>query len=240
MVVFDKNAGYTPRAEQYRYQLQKAAELSEWKKLWKPRGSQTGTVRRGLGIGVNAWGGAGHACTARTTINPDGSVLLEMGTQDLGTGTRTIMTQVAAETLGLPMSQIKLVIGDNSLPPGGSSGGSTTVGGVSSATRKSGINALAKLFEAVAPALNVQPEQLEAVDGTVRVKGDTKKSMTWVAACKKIGPAARSAKPAPTNSAIPWASIAAARPAYRWPTSASISKPASSKSTASWPCRIAA
>ena len=45
MVVFDKNAGYTPRAEQYRYQLQKAAELSEWSKLWKPRGSQTGTVR---------------------------------------------------------------------------------------------------------------------------------------------------------------------------------------------------
>ena len=188
MVVFDKNAGYTPRAEQYRYQLQKAAELSEWSKLWKPRGSQTGAVRRGLGIGVNAWGGADHACTARTTINPDGSVLLEMGTQDLGTGTRTIMTQVAAETLGLQMSQIKLVIGDNSLPPGGSSGGSTTVGGASSATRKSGVNALAKLFEAVAPALNTQPENLEAVDGTVRVKGDTKKSMTWVAACKKIGP----------------------------------------------------
>jgi xanthine dehydrogenase YagR molybdenum-binding subunit len=188
MVVFDKNAGYTPRAEQYRYQLQKAAEISEWSKLWQPRGSQTGAIRRGLGIGVNAWGGAGHACTARTTINPDGSVLLEMGTQDLGTGTRTMMTQVAAETLGLQMSQIKLVIGDNSLPPGGSSGGSTTVGGASSATRKSGVNALAKLFEAVAPALGAQPEDLEAVDGTVRVKSDTKKSMTWVAACKKIGP----------------------------------------------------
>jgi xanthine dehydrogenase YagR molybdenum-binding subunit len=188
MVVFDKNAGYTPRAEQYQYQLKKAAELSEWSKLWQPRGSQTGAVRRGLGIGVNAWGGAGHACTARTTINPDGSVLLEMGTQDLGTGTRTMMTQVAAETLGLQMGQIKLVIGDNSLPPGGSSGGSTTVGGASSATRKSGVNALAKLFEAVAPALGAQPEDLEAVDGTVRVKADTKKSMTWVAACKKIGP----------------------------------------------------
>src|SRR5664279_3830325 len=95
MVVFDKNAGYTPRAEQYRYQLSKAAEISEWSKLWKPRGSQTGAVRRGLGLGVSAWGGAGHACTARITINPDGSVLLEMGTQDLGTGTRTIMTPVS-------------------------------------------------------------------------------------------------------------------------------------------------
>ena len=158
-------------------------------KLWKPRGSAN---RRGHAAGLasaSTPGAArGHACTARTTINPDGSVLVEMGTQDLGTGTRTIMTQVAAETLGLQMGQIKLVIGDNSLPPGGSSGGSTTVGGASSATRKSGVNALAKLFEAAAPALGAQPEDLEAVDGTVRVKGDTKKSMTWVAACKKIGP----------------------------------------------------
>ena len=122
--------------------MEKAAELSEWKKLWKPRGSQTGAIRRGLGMGVNAWNGLGHNCTARTTIGPDGSVLLEMGTQDLGTGTRTVMVQVAAETLGLQPGQIKLVIGDNSLPPGGSSGGSTTVGGVSAATRKSSMNAL--------------------------------------------------------------------------------------------------
>jgi len=188
MVVFDKNAGYTPRAEQYQYQLKKAAELSEWSKLWKPRGSEKGAVRRGLGLAVNAWGGAGHACTARTTINPDGSVLLEMGTQDLGTGTRTIMTQVAAETLGLQMGQIKLVIGDNSLPPGGASGGSTTVGGASSATRKSCVNALAKVFEAAAQTLGAQPEELEAIDGTIRVKANPKKTMTWVSACKKIGP----------------------------------------------------
>jgi xanthine dehydrogenase YagR molybdenum-binding subunit len=191
MVVFDKNADYTPRADQYRYQLQKAAEISEWSKLWKPRGSQTSAVRRGLGIGVSAWGGAGHACTARTTINSDGSVMVEMGTQDLGTGTRTIMTQVAAETLGLQMGQIKLVIGDNSLPPGGASGGSTTVGGASAATRKSGVNALAKLFEAAAPALGAQPEELEAIDGNIRVKGTPAKTMTWVAACKKIGPSGK-------------------------------------------------
>jgi xanthine dehydrogenase YagR molybdenum-binding subunit len=188
MEVFRKNLGYTPRAELYGYQIDKAQELSEWKKLWKPRGSQTGALRRGLGMGVNAWGGGGHACTARTTINPDGSVLLEMATQDLGTGTRTVMVQVAAETLGLQPNQVKLVIGDNHLPPGGSSGGSTTVGGVSSATRKSTVNALNKLFEAVAPAWNVQPEQLEAVDGQIRVKGTPAKSMTWAAACKKIAP----------------------------------------------------
>jgi xanthine dehydrogenase YagR molybdenum-binding subunit len=189
--VFLKNAQYAPARpgpDHYKYQLEKAAELAEWKKLWKPRDQKTGTVRRGLGLGINLWQGGGHACTARTTIHPDGSVVLEMGTQDLGTGTRTIMTQVAAETLGLQMGQVKLVIGDNSLPPGGSSGGSTTVGGASSATRKSAVNALAKLFEAAAPALGAQPEELEAVDAHVRVKGNPNKSITWVAACKKIPP----------------------------------------------------
>jgi xanthine dehydrogenase YagR molybdenum-binding subunit len=188
MEVFKKNASYGPRPELYLYQFDKAAELSDWKKLWKPRDAKNGTVRRGLGMGFNVWQGGGHACTARITINPDGSVALEMCTQDLGTGTRTIMTQVAAETLGLQMSQVKLIIGDNSLPPGGSSGGSTTVGGVSSATRKASVNALGKLFEAVAPTWNVQPDQLEAVDGHVRVKGDPNKSITWASACKKIPP----------------------------------------------------
>jgi xanthine dehydrogenase YagR molybdenum-binding subunit len=188
--VFLKNASYAPepRVDTYRYQLQKAAELAEWKKLWKPRGQNgSGMVKRGLGISFNAWGGAGHASQCRCVINPDGSVAIEIGTQDLGTGTRTIIVQVAAESLGLSMSQIKLVMGNNDLPPDGASGGSTTVGGVSSSTRKATLNALAKLFDVAAPALNAQPDDLEAVDGHIRVKGSPNKSLTWQAACRKMG-----------------------------------------------------
>jgi xanthine dehydrogenase YagR molybdenum-binding subunit len=188
--VFKINAQYAPQArvETYRYQLDKAAELADWKKLWKPRGQNgSGSVKRGLGIGIAAWNGMGHASQCRAVIHPDGSVSIEIGTQDLGTGTRTIITQVAAETFGLQMSQVKLVIGTNDLPPDGGSGGSTTVGGVSTSTRKATINALSKLFESVAPALGAQPEQLEAVDGHVRVKDNPNKSLTWVAACKKLG-----------------------------------------------------
>ena len=190
MEVFHKNVSYAPsaRVETYRYQLQKAAEIAEWKKLWHPRGEgASGVVKRGLGIGFSAWGGGGHQSQCRTTINPDGSVLVEIGTQDLGTGTRTIITQVAAETLGLQMGAIKLAIGSSDLPPDSASGGSTTVGGVSSSTRKSSINALVKLFEAAAPALGAQPEDLEAVDSRIRVKGNPNKSLTWQAACRKLG-----------------------------------------------------
>jgi xanthine dehydrogenase YagR molybdenum-binding subunit len=85
------------------------------------------------------------------------------------------------------MSQIKLVMGTSDLPPDGGSGGSSTVGAVSTSTRKASMNALAKLYDVVAPALGSQPEELEAVDGHVRVKGSPNKSLTWQSACRKLG-----------------------------------------------------
>jgi xanthine dehydrogenase YagR molybdenum-binding subunit len=188
--VFHKNVNYTPAAlqERYRVQLTKAAELAEWSKLWHPRGQgSAGPLKRGLGIAVGTWRGAGHASNCRTTIHPDGSVLVEIGTQDLGTGTRTVITQVVTESLGLQPGAIKLEIGRNDQPRDAASGGSSTVGGVSTSSRKSAVNALAKLLEAAAPALGVPPEQLEAVDGRIRVKGSPEKSLDWKEACRKLG-----------------------------------------------------
>ena len=75
---------------------------------------------------------------------------------------------IAAETFGLPVSAIKVKLGDNAYPNSGGSGGSTTIGGVTSSTRKSSVNALEKLFEMVAKSLNVPDDQLEAVDGRIR------------------------------------------------------------------------
>ncbi len=185
---FTKNANYTNTPDVYRAQLAKAAELAEWRKLWHPRGqSGGGTVKRGLGIGFCTWWGLGHASSCRTTIHPDGSVAVELGSQDLGTGTRTVIAMVAAETLGLPVRAVTVNIGDNKYPESGPSGGSTTVGGVSASTRKSTVNALQKLFEAVAPALGTTPDQLEAADGKIQVKGSPAKSLTWAAACRKLG-----------------------------------------------------
>jgi xanthine dehydrogenase YagR molybdenum-binding subunit len=183
-----KNLGLTGRADTYAYQLDKAAELMDWKKKWHQRGdSGPGPVVKGLGVSLATWGGAGHNSKCQTTIFPDGNVVIELGSQDLGTGTRTIITQVAAETLGLPMERVTLKIGSNKFPASGGSGGSTTVGGVSASTRKSTVNALDKLFEAVAPVLNVPADQLVAVDQRIQVKGNPSKSLTWQQACSKLG-----------------------------------------------------
>jgi xanthine dehydrogenase YagR molybdenum-binding subunit len=94
---------------------------------------------------------------------------------------------VAAESFGLPLAGVKVNIGDSHYPPSGPSGGSTTVGGVSSSTRRASIDALNQLFEKVAPSMGVKADQLEAVGGQVRVVGNPSKSITWKQACAKIG-----------------------------------------------------
>jgi xanthine dehydrogenase YagR molybdenum-binding subunit len=98
-----------------------------------------------------------------------------------------VLRIVAADTLGLPLEAIKVQIGDNQFPVSGSSGGSTTVGGVSSSTRRASLDALDQILAKVAPELNVQPNQLEAVGGKIQVIGNPGQSLTWKQACAKLG-----------------------------------------------------
>ncbi|MFB3815830.1 MAG: xanthine dehydrogenase family protein molybdopterin-binding subunit [Terriglobales bacterium] len=189
--LFTKNLELTgPRARFYRDELPIAADLIGWKKLWKPRAENarsTEVMKRGVGVSLHTWGGRGHESNCDLTIHPDGAVEIKMGSQDLGTGTRTIITMVAAETLGVPMSQINLLIGDTRYPTSGGSGGSTTVGGVSSSVRRAAVDARDELLAKVAPVLGAPVEQLEILDGMVRVKGAAGKSLTWKQACAKLG-----------------------------------------------------
>jgi xanthine dehydrogenase YagR molybdenum-binding subunit len=175
------------RADVYREELQIAAELMEWKKRWHPRGDPSpGPIKRGLGVSIHTWPGRGHACRCDLTIHPDGSVEVKLGSQDLGTGTRTAIAIVVADTLGLPVEAVRVRIGDSQYPPAGGSGGSTTIGGVSSAARRAALNALDQLFARIAPALNAAPDQLEAWDGRIRVKGDPSRSIAWEQACARL------------------------------------------------------
>ncbi|HET9308564.1 MAG TPA: xanthine dehydrogenase family protein molybdopterin-binding subunit [Candidatus Sulfotelmatobacter sp.] len=185
---FGKNLNLTKaRENNYREELGIAAELMGWKERWHPRPQTVNGVVRGAGLSFHTWGGRGHASDCDLTIHPDGSVELKMGTQDLGTGTRTCILVVAADTLGIPIDAIQLLIGDTTYPPSGGSGGSTTIGGVSSSTRRAAVDARDALFAKVAPSLNAQPDQLECKNGQVSVKGDSSKSLSWKDACSKLG-----------------------------------------------------
>ena len=87
----------------------------------------------------------------------------------------------------MPVEAIKLNIGDTQLPTSGLSAGSTTVGGVSASTRRAALNAREQLFAKVAPALGASAEQLEAVGGQIRVKGNPGKNLSWKQATGRLG-----------------------------------------------------
>jgi xanthine dehydrogenase YagR molybdenum-binding subunit len=177
-----------PRANVYMDEFPIADELMGWSKHWHGRGdTASGPIKRGLGMSMHTWGGRGHQSECDLTIQPDGSVTIKMGTQDLGTGTRTAILAVAADTLGLSPQQITLLYGDTRYPMSGGSGGSTTIGGVSSTTRRAAVDARDALFAKVAPALGTTADQLEAVKGQIRVKGTASKALAWKDACAKIG-----------------------------------------------------
>jgi xanthine dehydrogenase YagR molybdenum-binding subunit len=176
----------SPRADIYREELKIASDLMQWKQNWRPRGQNgSGPVKRGLGVSIHTWGGRGHESNCALTIHSDGSVEMKMGTQDLGTGTRTAILIVAADTLGLSIDQIQLNIGDSEYPSSGGSGGSTTIGGVSAATRRAAVDARDLLFQKVAASLGAQAADLEATGGQIRAKSG--KSMSWKEACAKLG-----------------------------------------------------
>ena len=184
----DRNLDLTGRADTYREQLAIAGEMASWKERWQPRGrTREGAVQRGLGVSVHTWGGRGHSSNCDVTVHPDGAVEARIGSQDIGTGTRTIVAQVLAETFGLELHQVRVSLGDNVYPQSGPSGGSSTVGGVTASTRRAAQDALREVLVHVAPRLEAEPEQLVAGGGRVFVDGDSSRGMSWREAAAQIG-----------------------------------------------------
>jgi len=171
-------------------ELEVADRLMDWSRRWRKRGAaqaSRGPERTGLGLSMHVWGGRGHASNCDVTVYPDGGVEARLSTQDIGTGTRTVVAIVLAETFGLPLEAVQVRLGDSQYPTSGASGGSTTVGGVSSATRRGAVDALALVFAKVAPQLGVAADRLEAVDGQVRVKGEPSRALSWKRAAGALG-----------------------------------------------------
>jgi xanthine dehydrogenase YagR molybdenum-binding subunit len=132
-------------SEVRRQQYQIAAERFDWNAKYRSPGSSEGPVKTGIGCAGATWGGGGRASEAEVRINPDGTVEVQCGTQDLGTGTKTLIAIVAAEVFGLEPGAISVKIGDTAFPPSGGSGGSTTAASVAPAVFDACQNALTDL-----------------------------------------------------------------------------------------------
>jgi xanthine dehydrogenase YagR molybdenum-binding subunit len=167
--------------------FQQGARQFGWEKRHPTGDPAPGPIKTGMGVSAHLWGGGGRGTQAHVDITSDGAVVVKCGTQDLGTGTRTIVTIVAAETLGLPASAVKAEIGDTNYPFSGGSGGSSTAASVSPAIRITSVKALDALFARVAPVLGTSPDNLVAESGRIHLKGDSTKGLAWKDACKHLG-----------------------------------------------------
>ena len=140
-----------PAAMWHRY-FQIGAERMRWTERHPTGDPAPGPIKRGLGCAAHRWRGGGQGARARCEIFPDGTVLLRCGTQDLGTGTRTMIAVVAAETLGLGAEQVRVEIGDTLLPSSPASMASSTAAAVSAAVRVASTLARDQFFDRIAPA----------------------------------------------------------------------------------------
>jgi xanthine dehydrogenase YagR molybdenum-binding subunit len=164
-----------------------AAEMFGWSRRHPTGDPSPGPVKRGMGCAANQWGGGGRGSKAHCEINADGSVVMRCGTQDIGVGTRTHVTMVTAETLGIPMDMVKAEIGDSNYPFSGGSGGSTTSPSVAPAIRVTSGKARDALFARVAPTIGVDAASLVAVNARIQSKDDASKGLSWKDACRLLG-----------------------------------------------------
>mgnify|MGYP004514582555 CR=1 FL=1 len=134
---------------------------------WDERNRVPGSRREG-----DWWIGHGMAAAARSNklqpsqarvaLGPDGRALVETDMTDIGTGTYTILAQIAGECLGLPIERVVVDLGDTRSPPGAGSGGSFGAGSSGSSVYL----ACEALREKLAAAMDVAPDALTLKDGT--------------------------------------------------------------------------
>jgi xanthine dehydrogenase YagR molybdenum-binding subunit len=153
------------KVRQKEYQL--GAERFGWKDKYKKPGSLPGPIKTGVGCAGASWGGGGRGTHADATISPDGSIEIRCGTQDLGTGSKTVIAVIAADMLGLKPEQIAVRVGDTNYPSSGGSGGSTTTASVAPAIHNVCTKAL---------------EELQKKTGVEDARGGH-----WAETCKKLG-----------------------------------------------------
>ena len=143
----DESNGKPFSSRHYKECLQLGAEKFGWSQRTPAVGSmRKGDLIVGWGVAGASWGAGRGQCDAAVLLKSDGTVQIKCATQDIGTGTYTVMAQIASDRTGIPVSKIDVVLGDTSLPPGPTSGGSTATATVIPAVAEGTDNALQALY----------------------------------------------------------------------------------------------
>ena len=159
----------------------RGAALFGWSKR-NPKNGQTkdGNLLVGYGMASASYPVHGSQGNARVRLYADGHAVVQAGATDLGTGTYTIITQVAADSLGLPMDKIRFELGDTNLPTTQWSGGSTAAGRVSSSVYLAVQEVWQKLgkvaiIDKKSPLYGAKPEDIAVEKGRLQLKANPAK-----------------------------------------------------------------
>lgn len=147
---------------------------------WRQRNGPTedAGTRRGVGIAIGGWPGGTEPAAAACMLNRDGTLHVHVGSVDL-TGTTTGFAMLAAEAFGLSPDQVRVMSDDtDSAPYAGAAGGSKITYTVGPAIIQAAREAREQTIAITAEELEVAPEDLEIVDGTIRVRGAPDRAIT--------------------------------------------------------------
>ncbi len=168
--------------------LSQGAKAFGWSEA-KKRAKGDGAVRKGVGVASSLWGyGGGPPATVVVKLFADGSVNVNSGAADIGTGTKTVMAQTVAEELGVPLEKIQIEHADTGTTQySGPSGGSKTVPSDMPAARAAAIEVRTKLLKGAAEEMKLPVDELVlAGSEVVSTKDPSKKlAVTAVPALQK-------------------------------------------------------
>ena len=170
-----------------------AAERFGWSKRTRaPRSMRDGRFLVGFGMATATYPARQGTASALARMSADGTATVLAGSQDIGTGTYTIMTQIAADALAMPIDKVRFDLGDTAYPETPVSGGSTTASSTGSATFRAATALRDKLAEiaiadASSPLHGLRKEDLDAREGKLVSKRDASKSDAYGAIVKRSG-----------------------------------------------------
>ena len=140
-----------------------------WARRDEVRARSAGPWRHGIGLASQIWyGGGGPPSYAWIRIGSDGRAQVVTAMQDIGTGTRTAMAQIAAEELGIPVGDVQVALGDSARGPFASiSAGSSTVPSMGPAVRAAAADAKRQIVEIAAQRFHLEERVLAVKNGQI-------------------------------------------------------------------------
>ena len=177
----NQNEGKPYSSKELRACYQQGADAFGWStRDPQPRSMRQGNQLVGYGMATGVWEAMQMPASARATLTADGRLIVASATCDIGPGTATAMTQIAAEALGLDPAQVIFKLGDSSLPKAPLQGGSFTVSSVGSAVQEACQALAAQLCDAarqLPDAPFTDGSALRFVDGRVQQGDDTRRAV---------------------------------------------------------------